>query len=178
MIDNINLKSRHFFHKVLYKAKWSLLIVLITAGTQWSCSDDEEPGVDPPQDDCCASVEQDNRHVYKHLEITGLFSRDPCENYLGLLDGCKPMGKVSYLYADKVMYDQYDKIVKEAVFECFDCDIEQENIIDKLEQFKLFHESCEERDWVLMDSMIRVNYGPENDGVTFTTFYQKWERGQ
>ena len=58
------------------------------------------------------------------------------------------------------------------------CLIDKENIIDKLEQFQLFHGVCEEKDWVLMDSMIRVDYGPENDGETFTSFYQKWKRGK
>ena len=174
MIYNTDRKFYQFFYKVWYRAKLSLLIVLITAGTQWSCCDDD-PAPDLPQDDCNDSEEQDSRHFYKHLEITGLFSKDPCENYVGLLDGCKPMGKVSYLYVDKVIYDQNDKVIEEAVFECFDCYIGQENIIHKLEQFQLFHETCEEKDWVLMDSMVRVDYGPENDGLTFTTFYQKWE---
>ena len=128
------------------------------------------------QDDCCVSIEWKGRYYYEHEDITGIFSSNPCENYVGLLDNCRPIGLVSYLYVDKFIYDQNGNIIQEAFFECFDCKADEENIVGNLEQFQYFHQICEdEEDWVVMDSMIMVDYGPEDDGVSFTSFYQKWK---
>ncbi|MDN5214010.1 hypothetical protein QQ020_18180 [Fulvivirgaceae bacterium BMA12] len=128
------------------------------------------------QDVCCVSIEWKGRYYYEHRKITGIFSSNPCEGYAGLLDNCKPIGHVSYLYVDKVIYDANDKILKEAVFECFDCTAEEENIVRCQEEFQSFYQLCKEEDWVTMDSMIRIDYGPKNDGVTMTSFYQKWKK--